>query len=57
MFGTERRKAFDGSFGATLHALPRWFDDARGGLRHSTTESEALSDVVTQMLLNQLCGA
>ena len=39
----------------TLHALPRWFDDARL-IRHSIVEAEALSDLTTQLWLNQLCS-
>ena len=42
-------------FGVTLHALPRWFDDARL-IRHSIVEAEALSDLTTQLWLNQLCS-
>ena len=51
-------EVFD-TFAATLHADERWFDDpparaqAPGGSIHA---SEALSDMVTQMLLNQLCA-
>ena len=42
-------------FGVTLHALPSWFDDARAPVRHHVFEAEALSDMTTQVWLNQLC--
>lgn len=45
---------FDG-FGITLHADARWFDDVRYGVKYKIHESEAVSDVTTQALLNQLC--
>ena len=40
----------------TLHAPPQWFDDARYGVRYKIHEAEAVSDMTTQVLLNQLCG-
>ena len=56
-------------FSVTLHASARWFDPlpkARGGKKAATTaevgleyeihRAEALSDMVTQMLINQLCA-
>ena len=48
-------EVFDG-FGVTLHAPPAWFDDARHGVRFKLHEAEALSDVTTQALLNQICA-
>ena len=48
-------EVFDG-FGVTLHALPRWFDDTRHGVRYMIHESEATSDLVTQLFLSQLCA-
>lgn len=52
---------------ATLHAAPNWFDPlptARGsrrqtshGLEYEIHSAEALSDMTTQMLLNQLCAS
>lgn len=51
-------------FAATLHARAEWFDvlhAGRGGrsnqgVNYQVHSAEALSDMVTQMLLNQLCG-
>ena len=40
-------------FPATLHAKKGWFDQGGRDLQHS----DALSDLVTQMLLNQICKA
>ena len=47
-------EVFD-SFGVTLNAHPRWFDDARI-IRNKVFEAEALSDLTTQLWLNQLCS-
>lgn len=47
-------EVFEG-FALTLHAPAFWFDDARYGVRFKIHEAEALSDVLTQALLNQLC--
>ena len=50
-------------FAATLHARGEWFDVLRAGrgpsnqgVKYQLHSAEALSDMVTQMLLNQLCG-
>jgi len=48
-------EVFD-AFGVTLHAPAEWFDDVRYGVKYKLHEAEALSDVVTQLLLNQLCN-
>jgi hypothetical protein len=40
-------------FPATMHARMHWFDKGGRDLQHS----DVLSDLVTQMLLNQLCAA
>lgn len=56
-------EAFD-PWAATLHAAPSWFDPLptvrgghrkTGGLEYEIHSAEALSDMVTQMFLNQLC--
>ena len=39
-------------FPATLHAKKGWFDQGGRDLQHS----DALSDLVTQLLLNQICN-
>ena len=60
-------------FAASLHASASWFDalpkarrsrrngpradDAETGLEYEVHSAEALSDMVTQLLLNQLCAA
>ena len=49
-------EVFD-AFAVTLHAPVAWMDDVRYGVKHKVHESEAVSDLVTQMLLNQLCRA
>ena len=36
---------------ATLHADRRWFD------KEDERQAEALADLITQMLINQLCNA
>lgn len=48
-------EVFD-AFGVTLHAPSEWFDPVRHGVVHKIHEVEAVSDVETQMLLNQLCA-
>lgn len=48
-------EVFD-TFAATLHADERWFDEPPAREQASIHASEALSDMVTQMLLNQLCA-
>ena len=57
-------EVFAGALGATLHAPPQWFDTSsgiKGRLRQvqgavDPSASEALSDLVTQLLVTQLCG-
>jgi len=49
-------EVFAGSFSATLHARAEWFDDVKQGIRYHPFESEAISDVLTQLLLNKLCN-
>ena len=44
-------------FAVTLHAPASWFDSERTPLEHASQEAEAVSDVFTQLLLNQLCGS
>lgn len=44
-------EVFD-TFPATMHAMKHWFDQGGKDVQHS----DALSDLVTQMLLNQICG-
>jgi hypothetical protein len=52
-------------FAATLHASPSWFDALPAtavrarrskGLAFEIHTAEAVSDMMTQMLLNQLCA-
>ena len=43
-------------FAVTLHAPPTWFDRERTPLEYSTQDAEAVSDVHTQLLVNQLCA-
>ena len=47
-------EVFD-AFGVTLNAHPQWFDDMRI-IRKKVFEAEALSDLTTQLWLNQLCS-
>ena len=55
-------EVFAGALGATLHAPPQWFDTSsgiKGRLRQvqgavDPSASEALSDLVTQLLVTQL---
>ena len=44
-------------FAATLHADPGWFDrtSSGGALPYATEAAEALSDLITQLLIHQLC--
>ena len=39
-------------FPASLHGLRQWFDNHGRDVQHS----DVLSDLVTQMLINQICG-
>jgi hypothetical protein len=43
-------------FALTLHARPQWFDREHGAREYATYEAEALSDMLTQLLINQLCS-
>ena len=45
-------EVFD-AFSAALHAMPQWYDEGGRDNQHS----DVLSDLVTQMLLNQICAA
>ena len=49
-------ETFNG-FGVTLHAPPQWFDDAKYGVKYKIHAAEAVSDVETQALINQICGS
>lgn len=44
-------EVFD-TFSAALHALPEWYDEGGKDNQHS----DVISDLITHMLLNQLCG-
>ena len=40
----------------TLHALPSWYDKERRPMEFAPFEAEALSDVMTQAVVGQLCA-
>ena len=50
-------EVFEGAFAATLHAEPRWYDRASGQLEYDARKIEPTSDLITQLLINQICGA